>query len=112
MLQRDWFLAALEHDIADLRHVLRSVWLGRQTDGAEWWTGYGEIWSARLLWSYMKEEYGDAVTWLDAREVLIVVSSQSGTVPDMDATARKFSDYLERQKAKIIIITGDNSLCR
>jgi aspartokinase len=106
-VKRDAFLSSLERDISDLKHVLRSVWLGRFTSGAEWWTGYGELWSARLLCSFMKAEYGEDVDWVDARDILVVSDCPSGVIPDMDATGTNFNAYLEQhERTKIIIITG------
>lgn len=105
--------ASIESDFSDIADVLRALWLLKSKPGhaLSLISGYGEIWSARLLASHLAERGVDAV-WLDAREVLVVETSNH-TSPFVDwalsrgkldawCSARKDAGHLDQ----VVVITG------
>lgn len=99
----------LHQDLDDLSYILRATWLSKQYDlEHNWWFGYGEIWSARLIATYLnirnlaaRADYtfahgGDGsayinqdAVWLDARQV-VYLARNNDNVPDFDVSQKKF----------------------
>lgn len=99
-------LSALERDFSDLSHILRAVWLSRTYDpDHNWWFGFGEIWSARLMAAYLNlldqraraanpaAPRQDAI-FVDARE-LIQLAPHKEPTPDYDASRKKIDAVRE-----------------
>ena len=101
--------AALDADVADITDVLHAATLlgGYSRDALELISGYGEIWSARLLAAVLNEN-GVSATWLNARDVLTVEGD--APVPDVDwAMSRTRLDaWSERHRGlpPTLVITG------
>ncbi|HWH52802.1 MAG TPA: hypothetical protein VN651_14730, partial [Gemmatimonadaceae bacterium] len=70
---------ALDRDLAEIEEVLHvtTVLHGYSRNGLELTSGYGEVWSARILAALLAEQH-PSVDWLDAREVLVVVRNETG----------------------------------
>src|SRR5688572_22758031 len=66
-------LQSIRKDFEDIQNILHAVQLGRSfsEQTLELVSGYGEIWSARILCEYLKV-IGKNANWLDARLVLVV----------------------------------------
>jgi aspartokinase/homoserine dehydrogenase 1 len=112
-------LAALESDFADLSYILRAVWLSKVYDEHHnWWFGYGEIWSARLMTAYLnllnqtadggKDTTQDAI-FVDAREIIQLTKHKDPT-PDYVVSKEKLDRWLvatpAAAAARIIVVTG------
>lgn len=97
----------LESDFQDLRDILRAVWLGRSYAELtlDLVSGYGELWSARLLDLFLQSQNGSSVC-LDARETLIVEHTGAGVQVDWVLSREKLDRWCEGQDARIIVITG------
>ncbi len=71
-------------------------------------SGYGEIWSARLLAAHLAEKLdpGRAGTWIDARQVITVRHSDLGPAVLWDVSREKMSQALEKSFEGIAVMTG------
>jgi aspartokinase/homoserine dehydrogenase 1 len=70
--------------------------------------GFGEIWSARLLSSYLAERLGAgrAGTWIDARRVVTVRQTELGPAVLWPETRRHWREALPEEFDGIAVITG------
>lgn len=70
--------------------------------------GYGEIWSARLLATFLAQQGGEqrAGRWLDARDVLRVRQAEVGALVQWRETEALFANSVAQDEAGIIVITG------
>ncbi len=100
-------VALLRAEIADLRDVLRGVSLTRTAGEAtlELVAGHGELWSARLLAAHLAAG-GEAASWLDAREVLVVTPGETGPVVDWDAASARLRSRLPGRPGGPLVVTG------
>lgn len=71
-------------------------------------SGYGEIWSARLLAIYLGQRLGAdlAGCWIDARDVLVVRTGELGPIVLWEPSQRKLEQCLAADCSAITIITG------
>jgi aspartokinase/homoserine dehydrogenase 1 len=99
--------AVVAKDVADLRDVLRAVWLGRSASELtrELVSGYGEIWSAQLLAAHFAAE-GLSARWLDARAVLVVHPGELGPRIDWAVSEARIAAWLEASPTDLLVITG------
>ena len=68
-------------------------------------TGYGEIWSARILTEFLKSR-GSSASWLNAREVLLVDTRSLVPVPDWDRSRARMDEWLDGHEDRVIVVTG------
>ena len=100
---------ALERDLADISDVLHATTLLRRhsRDALDLVSGYGEIWSAQILAAHLAERRV-AVTWLNARDVLIV--TPGAAVPEIAwALSQARVDAWNRSRSEpwsTLVITG------
>jgi aspartokinase/homoserine dehydrogenase 1 len=100
---------AIDKDLADIRDVLHAATLlhrhSRET--LDLVSGYGEIWSARLLAAHLATR-GHPAVWVDAREIL--TASWQDATPEIDWTSSR--QRLERWSAMhpngpaTLVVTG------
>lgn len=113
-LLRDERLAALleqwNQDARDAADILRSIALLRSVPerSRDVVAGYGEIWSARLMASYLEQEMGNdrAGTWIDARKVITVRRGELGPTVQWEASRRRWGSMLRDDFRGITVITG------
>jgi aspartokinase/homoserine dehydrogenase 1 len=98
---------ALEEDLETIGAVLEAIrLLGRAPKEAHSLvTGFGEVWSARLLSAYLDQQ-GRAGGWLHAGEVLTLRHSELGPVILWDECARRLEGRLPDQADAVFVITG------
>lgn len=103
----DGLIAAIEKDFGDIDDVLRaSSVMGQASDTAvATVAGYGEVWSAQLLCGLLESAGGD-VTWLDARDILVITPSELAPVLDWDAAAKRLTAWLDAHDSKTVVVTG------
>lgn len=102
-------LDAWARDADDIRDVLKAVALVQSAPrrSRDVVSGYGEIWSARLLAAVLrKSDPARGGRWLDAREVLTVRQTELGPTVLWDRSAVRFADALPADFAGIVVITG------
>ncbi|MDT5293332.1 MAG: bifunctional aspartokinase / homoserine dehydrogenase 1 [Acidobacteriota bacterium] len=95
-------------DFRDIEEVLRGVWIARLNSEriAEFISGHGELWSARLLNALMQRA-GRPSAWLDAREVLVVEPDGRGVAVDWQLSREKLRARLEGlEPPDPLVITG------
>jgi len=96
-------------DAEDIMDVLKAIALVKSAPqrSRDVVAGYGEIWSARLLATYLAQESAECGgTWIDAREVITVSETELGPVVLWDVSQARFDDVVARDFAGIAVITG------
>jgi aspartokinase/homoserine dehydrogenase 1 len=97
-------------DAADIEDILRSIALVKSAPqrSRDVVAGYGEIWSARLLASLLKQQAGDdrGGTWIDARRIVTVRPSGLGPTVLWPESREKFANVFDRRFTGIAVITG------
>lgn len=105
----DRVLTGWQSDADDIRNVLRAVALvgsaaQRSRDVV---SGYGEIWSARLLAAVLEQEDGArGGTWLDARDFVTVSHTGLGPTVLWESSAAGFRATVAKTFAGIAVMTG------
>ncbi len=102
-------LDAWSEDAEDVRDVLKAIALVRSAPqrSRDVVSGYGEIWSARMLAALLEQEDPKrGGTWIDARKVITVSHTELGPTVEWDASARKFVDVVPDDFAGIAVMTG------
>ncbi|MGB5246570.1 MAG: aspartate kinase, partial [Woeseia sp.] len=103
-------LDAWSQDAQDLTNVLTAIAAAKSAPqrSRELVSGYGELWSARLLASYLGELLGRerGGRWLDAREVLRVRHGELGPAVNWEQSQRRFDEKLADFKQGVVVITG------
>ncbi|MEE9176890.1 MAG: bifunctional aspartate kinase/homoserine dehydrogenase I [Acidimicrobiia bacterium] len=99
-------LAQVDDDIEEIGGLLKASWVMRTsvstTDAV---AGYGELWSARLLAAFLAES-GMDVTWMDAREVLVVNPAELVSAVDWETSGTNLDRWLSDCDSDILVITG------
>ncbi|KAH0911114.1 hypothetical protein HID58_034435, partial [Brassica napus] len=103
------FSARLHNDINNLKAMLRAIYIaGHATESfSDFVVGHGELWSAQMLAAVVRKSGLDC-TWMDARDVLVVVPNSSSQVdPDFAESEKRLEKWFSQNSAaKIIIATG------
>ncbi len=94
-------------DIKDLKEILRGVWLSRNLpeSSLELVSGYGELWSSRLLAALWKKSNSE-VHWVDARKILVVENGETGPLLQWDRCQKNMDQFCENAKSGPYVITG------
>ncbi len=101
------FNQILLSEIKDLREILRGVWLSRFLPDTtlEMVSGYGELWSSRILAALWKTKKPDA-EWVDARQILIVEPGETGPILQWEVCQKKMDHFCQQTGCSHIVITG------
>jgi aspartokinase/homoserine dehydrogenase 1 len=99
----------IEHDLADIADVLRATTLLRRSsrETLDLVSGYGELWSARLLHALFNATGAPSAT-IDARDVLVAEWRDSTLEIDWSASRARCQAWLE-SRAELpatLVITG------
>lgn len=101
----DW-----QEDAREIENILSAmIKIGSAPDkSSDIISGYGEIWSARLLAAFLGKEAGfeKAGRWIDARQVISVRHSDLGPAVLWDESKVAFASVLEKDFTGIAVITG------
>ncbi len=100
-------IARIDKDFDDIADVLRATRvMGTAVENAVGAVaGFGELWSARLLATHLRDSGVDA-TWLDAREILVVQPAVPAAAVDWDESQERLERWLADHNAEIVVITG------
>ncbi|MEE8406866.1 MAG: bifunctional aspartate kinase/homoserine dehydrogenase I [Acidimicrobiia bacterium] len=99
-------LAKVDDDIEEIGGLLKASWVMRtSTSTTDAVAGYGELWSARLLAAFLAES-GMDVTWMDAREVLVVNPAELVSAVDWETSQSNLDEWLAGCDSDILVITG------
>jgi aspartokinase/homoserine dehydrogenase 1 len=98
---------ALDADLGTVASILGAIRLLRSApqEAASLVSGYGEVWSARLLAALLAER-GISSSWLHAGDVLTVEPAELGPLVDWETSARRLEDRLSEEVADLLVITG------
>ena len=97
----------IESDLEDIGDLLRAIRLIRFTPApvTDLVSGYGEVWSARLLAAHLVAMHRPA-RWLDAREVLIVRQGEIAPAVDWETTRSNLDSWIHDANSELIVVTG------
>lgn len=101
-------LEKVREDFSNIADILHALWLlrGQSAAAVELISGYGELWSAQILAESLLAA-GRKADWLDAREVLVVRTGESGVVVDWEVSEARLAAWLKsRSGADVVVITG------
>ncbi len=97
-------------DIDDIRSVLKALSLVRSAShrSRDLVSGFGELWSARLLSALLRELNGgqSGVQFMDARDVLVVEPGEMGPIVVWDTSREKLAAMVSADFTGIVVITG------
>jgi aspartokinase/homoserine dehydrogenase 1 len=101
----DWDLGAKDIE-AVLANISKIKTASQQNRDAV--SGFGEIWSARLLAAYLGAKLGSerAGSWVDARKVITVCQEDFGPAVLWDESRAKMAAVLEQGLSEIAVMTG------
>jgi aspartokinase/homoserine dehydrogenase 1 len=106
-------VALFESDLTDAADVLQAVSLVRSaaTRSRDLISGFGELWSARLLGAYLAQESqrqnsGPAVNWLDARDLIVVNQGEMGPAVIWDDSQKNAERHFGASVDGITVVTG------
>ena len=105
--EADDLIARIDKDFADIKDVLRATSvMGAAVENAIGAVaGFGEIWSARLLATYLQSRRIETA-WLDARDILVVTPAQPAAMVDWEVSRANLHQWLEANNQRIVVITG------
>ncbi|HEX6300991.1 MAG TPA: bifunctional aspartate kinase/homoserine dehydrogenase I [Acidimicrobiia bacterium] len=100
-------IARIDKDFADIKDVLRasSVMGTALANAIGAVAGFGEVWSARLLATYLQDR-GVSAAMLDAREILVVSPAETTPVVDWETSAANLESWLAGNDHDVVVITG------
>ncbi len=98
----------LTKDLQDIRDVLRGVVVTKSCslETVELISGYGELWSAQLLNSYLNSQTAGSATWLDARTVVVVEKGELSPIVNWQMSQDKVDFWRSDSLPEWVIITG------
>ena len=102
-------LDAWREDAEDVRDVLKAIALVRAAPvrSRDVVSGYGEIWSARMLAALLEQEDpARGGTWVDARKVITVRHTELGPTVLWDASSARFGEVVPADFSGIAVFTG------
>ena len=112
LLHADRLVAVLDawsQDAADIKDVLKAIALVKSAPqrSRDVVSGYGEIWSARLLAAHLAEQSGErGGTWIDARKVVTVSHTELGPTVEWEKSRAAFDKHVAEDFTGIAVITG------
>jgi aspartokinase/homoserine dehydrogenase 1 len=103
-------LAEFDAELTDIESILKAVSLVRSASGRsrDLVAGFGEIWSARQIAAFFKQEFAKKrdVMFLNARDVLVIDMSEMGPVVAWDLSRPKLAAVIPAGFRGVVVITG------
>jgi aspartokinase/homoserine dehydrogenase 1 len=109
--QAESLIAQFESEVDDIESVLTAISLvnAASAQSRDLVSGFGEVWSARLLAGILKHSAAadrGKVTFVDAREVLVVELGEMGPIVLWEESKRRLSECLGAGFEGTIVVTG------
>jgi aspartokinase/homoserine dehydrogenase 1 len=108
--QAQKLLDRFERDLDDISSVLSALSLVRSAShrSRDLISGYGEIWSARLLTALLQSQAGDdrEVRFVNARDVLVIEPGEMGPIVVWEQTRPRLAKFADSNFSGILVITG------
>jgi aspartokinase/homoserine dehydrogenase 1 len=108
----DGLLALFDSDLRDVKDVLNAISLVRSAAdrSRDLVAGFGELWSARLLCSYLEQRSGGdkecPVKWVDARELLVIEHGEMGPAVLWARSQENADKHFDETVTGIVVVTG------
>ena len=103
-------LAQFDAELADIESILKALSLVRSAShrSRDLVSGFGEIWSARQIAAFFKQEFGKErdVLFINARDVLVIEQGEMGPVVAWDVSRPKLMAALPANFNGVAVITG------
>ncbi len=103
-------LAQQTADLGDVESILKALSLVRSAShrSRDLVSGFGEIWSARLMTAVLQKELGPErkVVFVNARDVLVIEHGEMGPIVDWDASRPKLQAIFPPGFRGVAVITG------
>jgi aspartokinase/homoserine dehydrogenase 1 len=106
-------LKTFEAELRDIADVLHATTLIRQASDRirDLVSGYGELWSSRLLAAHLRERVRSApgnrgVGWVDARDLIIVERGEMGPVVRWEDSRARAARHFPADFCGIVVVTG------
>jgi len=103
-------LKLFERDIEDISSVLSALSLVRAAShrSRDLVSGYGEIWSARLIAAYMEPLIGAGrkTTFVNARDVVVIETGEMGPIVVWDQARPRLQKIIGPDYDGVLIVTG------
>ena len=103
-------MAEFDKDLVDIAAVLNALTLVRAASNRsrDLVAGYGEIWSARQIAAFFKQEFGKTrdILFVNARDVLVIEHTEMGPVAAWDLSRPKLAAAIPPKFSGVAVITG------
>ena len=103
-------MAEFDQDLADIDSILKALSLVRAAShrSRDLVSGYGEIWSARQIAAFFKQEFGKTrdVMFLNARDVLVIEHTEMGPIASWDLSRPKLAAAIPPTFNGVAVVTG------
>jgi bifunctional aspartokinase / homoserine dehydrogenase 1 len=103
-------LAEFDAELADIESILKAVSLVRSASSgsSDLIAGFGEVWSARQIAAFFKQQFGKTrdVLFMNARDTLVIEQSEMGPVVAWDLSRPKVMAALPSGFKGVVVITG------
>ena len=101
-------LDAFDHDVENIRNVLKALALVRSAShrSRDLVSGFGEIWSGRLLAAVLEQAGQAHVQFINARDMLVIEPGEMGPIVAWDLSRAKQRDLIDAAFEGIVVITG------
>ena len=103
-------IAQFDEDIADIESVLKALALVKTAShrSRDMVSGFGELWSARLLAALLRTQSGDgeSISFIDARDILVVEAGEMGVGVVWDLARARCRETIPEDFAGKVVVTG------
>ena len=103
-------IVQFDEDVADIVSVLKALALVKTASNRsrDMVSGFGELWSARLLAALLRSQArdGEAVLFVDARDILVVEAGEMGVGVVWDLAQARCREHLSEDFSGKAVVTG------
>lgn len=105
------FMVTLRANLKDIKDLLRATWIARSasTRIRDLIIGHGELWSAQIMWSLLRNKHDVTCSWMDARDVIVARPSEASAIRkiiEMPESAALLSEWVRSNPTNVVIATG------
>ncbi|NNC63390.1 MAG: aspartate kinase, partial [Gammaproteobacteria bacterium] len=103
-------VAQFDADVADIESVLKALALVKTASNRsrDMVSGFGELWSARLLAALLRAQVGgdETVSFIDARDILVVEASEMGVGVVWELAQDRCREHIPEDFSGKVVVTG------
>jgi|TARA_B100001250_G_scaffold414419_1_gene452680 aspartokinase/homoserine dehydrogenase 1 len=104
-----YILDSFNSDLESIRKILKATSIvNSSTDRVQGIvSGYGELWSSRLLSKFLEESTNRKnIICIDSRDVLVVDQGEMGAIVDWEASMKNINKVFKNDDIELAVITG------